>query len=625
MVQNLFSVIEGKNGKQLILDIEKSKSSSVKDEELIAILNLLYEAFYNQIHKYLAPFDDEHCGRAKDDLAEQEIRSHIGFINSHILPMINDKFKEIGKKTKSKSISSNYEKLSKYYMEYEKLYYNYFSLVAFRSLKHYALFLELDFPKKVVEPALNCFSGYWYYANKMVLDNDVQFIEKQCPTGYGKSISDLILMSFILGINIDNDILKITGAKGNVVREFDSLVNFLCSKRHSKVFPYFEQFNGERQKVFNSCSTSNGSFKINGSKKSKNLYIVSKEVDVNGERARYLFLDDITQAIDASNLKAHEKDIYKFLNEWFKRNYDQTDFHIIVGGTTYSEYDLLSFVKNRYGADRSIVSQINKYTKVAKSSGIVENGTSVFVVVPKLDYETDESTYPSKFPTIQARQMRNDDERMFMAMEQQTPLPPDDTPFYWNNLTQYEILPPKGEQGRTDSCWASLDPARKGKNYVAMPIFSQIGDKHFLVDFLYELKPMDEVYNLIVSKIVQHHITHLAIEINTDTSLKTLLNTKLKEQGITFCKISEIYSIGEKEVRIYNYESTIKNNIVFPHKNMYARSSPMGKAMLHIISFSYDRKNEYDDSIDSLALYAQQFLTGKNRASKIRMLNLHKI
>ena len=74
---------------------------------------------------------------------------------------------------------------------------------------------------------MHCFSGYWYYANKMVIDNDVQFIEKQCPTGYGKSISDLITMCFAYGYDINNDIIKVTGAQGNIMREFDSITTFL--------------------------------------------------------------------------------------------------------------------------------------------------------------------------------------------------------------------------------------------------------------------------------------------------------------------------------------------------------------------------------------------------------------
>ena len=77
----------------------------------------------------------------------------------------------------------------------------------------------------------------------------------------------------------------------------------------------------------------------------------------------------------------------------------------------------------------------------------------------------------------------------------------------------------------------------------SMPIIEIINGKHYLIDFLYELKPMEEVYQAIVSKIAQHHITQLVVEINTDTSLVNLLQKMLREQGITFCKIISSPSI----------------------------------------------------------------------------------
>ena len=620
MANNLREVLEGKNGKKLITEIRNTKELLAADDYVVAVLSALYDTFYSQIHEYLAPI--------KTKSSELEIRQHLSFINSEVLPLIESKFKSLSAQSR-KARGEALRKINGDYKEYERLYDGYFALVAFRSLKHYALYIEQDFSEKVFEPSMYCFSGYWYYANKMIIDNDVQFIEKQCPTGYGKSVSDIVTMCFIYGYDIDSDIIKITGAKGNIVREFDSVVTFLCSSRHARVFPYFKQFEGKRDGVFDMCSLSQGAFKIHGSKRSKNLYMVSKEVKINGERAKYLFLDDITQAEDAGNMKMHESDIYKFNNVWFKRNYNLRDFHIVLSGTTYSEYDILSRLKQRFGASRAVPTKVNKFTKLAKSDTIVENGTSVFVCVPKLEVkrvngkDVFESTYPDKFPTKQALQLWREDERTFLAMDQQTPLPPEDSPFYWNNLTTYEVLPPKDDIKRNDCCYASLDPARKGKNYVSMPIFEIINDKHYLIDFLYELKPMEEVYQQIVSKIIQHHITHLAVEINTDTSLVALLQKLLKEQGVTFCTITKIYSTKEKEVRIYDYEATIKNNIIFPAKSLYAQSSPMGTAMFHTIAFSYKGHNEYDDSIDSIALYCQAFITGKKIRNQVRCINLH--
>ena len=46
---------------------------------------------------------------------------------------------------------------------------------------------------------------------------------------------------------------------------------------------------------------------------------------------------------------------------------------------------------------------------------------------------------------------------------------------------------------------------------------------------------------------------------------------------------------------------------------MYARSSQMGKALEYIYTYTYIGKNEHDDSIDSLALFAKKFISNSAR------------
>jgi hypothetical protein len=96
-----------------------------------------------------------------------------------------------------------------------------------------------------------------------------------------------------------------------------------------------------------------------------------------------------------------------------------------------------------------------------------------------------------------------------MAMEQQSPLPPENSPFYIENIQGYDVIP---EEDRSDFCWASLDTARVGYDYNSMPIFVKVGEKFYLKDCLYINEPMEKVYGRIVEKIIQHHITKLVIE-----------------------------------------------------------------------------------------------------------------
>ena len=99
-------------------------------------------------------------------------------------------------------------------------------------------------------------------------------------------------------------------------------------------------------------------------------------------------------------------------------------------------------------------------------------------------------------------------------MDMQRPLPPDSAPFYFTKLRQYTTLPLVGEEGRMETCVAALDTKRRGKDFVSMPICFEANDPErmgetafFLLDWLYDDRPMKECIPLIVSKIIERNIT----------------------------------------------------------------------------------------------------------------------
>ena len=175
---------------------------------------------------------------------------------------------------------------------------------------------------------------------------------------------------------------------------------------------------------------------------------------------------------------------------------------------------------------------------------VKEGGISAFITIPKLDYDTDESTYPQKYPTAKARRERASNEEMFMAMEQQLPPPPEGTPFSYKVLKTYDTI--KRNPDDLPIVWAMLDPARTGKTmYVCL--FFEVSNHHYLKDIIYELIPMKKVYSIIVEKVIRHRITRLHIENNTDTSLATLLRGLFVESGINWCEITEAYTYKQKD------------------------------------------------------------------------------
>lgn len=607
-----------------IRSLFKSQKEWNDDERITQIFSVYYTAIYKQIHDVLIP--------QKCETAEKQIRE---LIAKHVIGYMDKKSKKrfIGSidpiKAKLSQINKGTKVKTEILARYLDLYDDFMALAAFRSLKHFCLYLEkctaadaqLDDTDdeggssggddKIIEHTLGIFSGWYYYANKMVLDGSVKFIEKQLPTSYGKSYSDVLLICFIYGQDINNDVLKVFGNPYNCKRCIKSITDIMCRKSYAKVFPYFAQFGGKKSLVFENCSEKDGEFKISGSKKPTNFLCVGKESKISGVRARYIFLDDITQAEDADSIKRHDSDIQTYRDVWRKRTYGKKNTYIIASGTTYSIYDILSYLKIKFGGETAVPSPNHKYTKVAQSNEIIANGVSAFLCVPKLDYETDESTYPEQFDTFSARKDREEDYATFMAMEQQQPIPPKGNPFYYTNLQEYTDLPEIGQNGRGEHCYASLDGKRKGADFCSMPIFTPINDLHYLVDAFYDNRPMKDCYSGIVTKIIQHKVTRLIIESNVNEGLKTLLESELKKRGYYSCIIEEIYHYEQKDIRIANSEADIKAGMVFPKFGLYARSSPIGMALEELYGYTYLKKVDHDDFVDSLATYSKRFIEGK--------------
>jgi predicted phage terminase large subunit-like protein len=583
------------------------------DEKITRLLSLYQNAIFQQIHTVLVPM--------KTDKTEKQIRD---ILSKYVIGCTKNRVTYIGVinpiKAKLQQLSKKKATTSEFLARYLELYDDFMALASFRSYKHYCIYMQQVFGDDFTlwSDTQNCFDGYWYYANKMVLDGEVKFLEKQLPTGYGKSLSDAFQQSWTFGIDIDNDIFKVCGNDKFTDDCLNNVTKLMLAPQFAKIFPYFEQFNGEKSKMFQYwMSGDEKKFLITGSTKSTNFRIITKLSDCNGVRAKFLYLDDITQRKDMANIAMHTKDIHAFTHEWFERNYNRNKLFIIASGTTYSTFDILSHLKRKMGGENAQRTKINKYTYIGVSDYIVPNGVSVFVCVPLLDYDTDESTYPKKISTFSARKKREDSPVEFWAMDMQQPLPPEDAPFYYEKLREYTTLPKIGEMNRLPTCVCAIDTKRRGKDYLSMPIFFEANDSEnegqtafYLVDWLYTDKPMTECIPLIVNKIIQHKITRVIAERNTEECIAMLIIDKLKERGYTSCVVDEIYSTERKDRRIMMAEGDIKSRLILPQYGMYSAGNEIGKALLNVYGYTYTGTIAHDDAPDSLALFAKHFVMG---------------
>lgn len=588
-------------------------------KRVLGVFEVYYKALFAQIHDILVPIKTEESEQKIRELINRNVIGWYDRQSGHCyLGSIN--------LIKSKIVKNKDDTTFKraYAGRFIDIYNKFLSLASFRSFKHFCFYMQAVFGITLWEDNVRAFSGYWHYAQKMVLDGEVAFLEKQLPTGTGKSLSDGFMQAWIFGINPDADILKVCGNDKFTDDCFLNVIKLMTNKRYAECFPYYAKFKRSQDLMFTACSVKELKFTISGSTRATSLRIVTKLSETSGVRAKYLFIDDICQSDDTPTEMDKDKD--KFRKEWFRRNYCLEDFYIIASGTSYSIFDILSYLKEQNNYANAEISPINEFTKISTSNYIRENGLCVFVTVPALD-ENDQSVFPKIRSTSTLRNMREEDYSTFMAMEQQTPLPPEGTPFYYENLRQYDILPLIGEYERTDCCYCALDPKRRGRDFVSMPIFFSARDEDnmevfYLVDWYYEDKPMQDCIPRIVDYLEKHNVRRMIAERNTDECIAKLISDELKNRGITGCVVDDVYSVEPKDKRIMNSEGNIKSRIIFPRYGMFSPSSMVGKALNNVYAYTYKGSVVHDDAPDSLALFEKHFISGRRaRIAKMEVLS----
>ena len=158
----------------------------------------------------------------------------------------------------------------------------------------------------------------------MVLKKDIKFISKQQATGTGKSVGNQYAISWLLGIDADNDCLIVLGNPALVLTNTKNIVDMMATNRYAKIFPEFQQYHEDadesvvRSRIFSVCRQKDGELTVAHSNKAMNVKIISKDTPVDGIRVRYLFLDDVCRSKDAGNNKQHEIDISNYWNSWWK-------------------------------------------------------------------------------------------------------------------------------------------------------------------------------------------------------------------------------------------------------------------------------------------------------------------
>jgi len=495
---------------------------------------------------------------------------------------------------------SNIDNMALFFDYYKKVY----CFCAQRDFECFVDYIEWNQPKKVLANRREVLKPYVNALNRIAFDDDLQYIVVSYAPSMGKSYLATLFTAWGYGLSINNSVIRMSYSDELVLGFSRTVKGIISSPEFAEIFPLFRLYKGKPFEVERESD-----WKIKNAIVPKSNHIArTRSGSTTGERASFaIIFDDMTKGAEEANSEKVHRDIYdKWLTEWWNRRDGQKCKFIFVG-TQWTPEDIL----NRVIEDRNKVSPLQPTDdKFVMQS---EDKSTIVIRVPMLD-ENHKTTCPEVYPQEIAEQIeQNTDPFLFSCVYQQNPIAPTGREFAWECIRTYIDKP----TNLTPNSMATLDTARKGKDNVSMPIFKNDNNgNHYLIDAIYKQKPMDDLYDEIIEKIIEHKITTLVIENNIDTSLKRLLEDKLHARGIYWCTIIEKYNTVKKEERIKNNRGIIQKQVVFPDKSIVRPNTDIGRMMDNITKYSFDKPNVHDDGIDSVCMYGSEIIMGRGSLSK---------
>lgn len=496
--------------------------------------------------------------------------------------------------------NTDVELMSDYFDYYRRAY----SFAARRDFECFVDYMEWNQPKKVYATRRSLLFPYVNALGELPFNPMKQFLVVSYAPSSGKSYIATLWSAWAYGLSTSNSIIRLSYSD-ELVRGFSRTIKgYLCSPEFSDIFRNFRLFNGKPFEVEKETD-----WKIKNANVPKSSHIArTRDGSTTGERATFaLIFDDMTKGAEEANSETVHRGLYdKWLTEWWNRR-DGPRCNFVFLGTQWSPEDIL----NRIIVDRNAIEPL----KETDNPYVLENSTTTVIRVPMLDKDG-KTTCEEVYPQDIAEQIRDTtDPFLFSCVYQQDPIAPTGREFAYECIRTYTSLP----DGLTENSFAVLDTARKGKDNVAMPIVK--GDNngsYYLIDALFEQKPMDSLYDSIVNKIIDNKVTLLVIENNIDVSLKPLLEIKLHERNYYLCEIIEKFNTVKKEERIKNNRGIVQKQIVFPDKMVFKPNTSVGRLMENLTRYSFDYANKHDDAPDSVCMISSEIILKNYKFGKVK-------
>lgn len=163
------------------------------------------------------------------------------------------------------------------------------------------------------------------------------------------------------------------------------------------------------------------------------------------------------------------------------------------------------------------------------------------------------------------------------------------------DLTEYR----SSERSRLrEAGLGAIDVADEGTDAYSFPIGELIGNKIYIVDWIFTKENTRYTKPATVERLKLHKLDYCSIETNNHGSV---VHKELEDEvdAVTFMPI---FNTAKKHSRIIQNAGFIKSYFVF--RNDYPEDSEYGRAMRELIAYTKDGKAKHEDAPDSLAQLA---------------------
>lgn len=501
-------------------------------------------------------------------------------------------------------------------VEYEKQLHNAYRIGARTNLEHYFIYREWDDEpsNKFFAPRYEIMQGYVHYLEEIVTNPNLRLLIANMPSGFGKTFPEKVSEAWAFGVDPTKTVLSLCSNEDVVKGGSRVVLDEIKSDWFGEAFPDMKYDENDRNYFLKETE---GTWKLKKCKLNASYYAKTTQSNVVGVRAsQRIHIDDLYADYKEALVQSLNEYYFNKYNTVWKKRFVQNEIpKVVVTGTLWASGDFIALLI----ANCKKHFKFHKHPKY-KYTYVSEDGSTVIIQVPALDYETGLSTCPELKTTKELLLEKQDiEDYLWQTNFQQIPTDPESLFFSYNKLRTYETIPKTEYVGR----YATIDATRKsGKDFFSMPILTKVPNgeniDYYLEDCIFTRTATKDMYEEICNKIIEHHIVELVIESNVTSELKQNIDMILKQNGVNYCIIREKYNCENKKIRIQDQKGNVLRCIVFPQKNVFGINTDMGKFMENLTLYNDNGRNPNEDSIDSLALATREFIEGSSKPKRVK-------